>query len=558
MIRTPRIVFRPVATTIAPLLIALVTLTGCPSEPAPPVVEDSGVAADSGVEPSDASTDAGLPDASLDAGLDAGEDAGAPLEDAGAQGDDAGTPAEDAGLPAEDAGAPDGGEADAGVPPLPEWPPVFISAFGLSYDGPVSDGEDVWVELTVAHADALAQLGGWSYWSANHAYVNQQLESAQLPFALADGDVLRVHGASYTGTTDSQKSDNNPRVWDFVSSEPFGPSFKHGLLWLEAADGTVLDAVVYETGRNQIDWLREAALAAAQKVVDAAEWPSTSPDDAVAIPDADRHWARLRRASEGEGDAAGDWQIVGATLETYYERAMGKTGSELKAALHEIIANHVVLSYRDDVNAAFSVTDADPNNPGSIIQFYTGQSTRSDFNKEHIWAKSHGGFGSDAYAGYSDLHNLRPTRPDVNSARWHLDFAEGGVPYSDTACNIVDGVSFEPRDEVKGDVARTLFYMAVRYEGDDPPMPDLELVEAIPSLLNAQGQPDNNHHMSTPRHGKLSHLLQWHIDDPPDDRERARNDVIFETFQRNRNPFVDHPEWVHEIWGGPEWPHAAR
>ncbi len=547
MTRTPRFVSRPAALAIAALLVALATLTGCPSEPAPPAVEDGGVAADSGVEPSDGSADAGLPDAAADAGVDAGVDGG----------EDAGTPVEDAGLPVEDAGTPDGGEADAGVPPLPRWPPVFISAFGLSHDGPVSDGADVWVELTIANA-VFAQAGSWTYSSANHAYVNQQLESTQLPFELADGDVVRIHGSAYTGTTDVRKSDNNPGVWDFVSSEAFGPSFKHGLLWLEAADGTVLDAVIYETGRNQLGWLQEAALAAAQKAVDDEEWPSTSPDDAVSIPDSDRHWARLRPTLIGQGDSAADWQAVGATLETYYERAMGKTGDELKAALHEIIADHVVLSYREDVNAAFSVTDADPDNPGSIIQFYTGQSTQSDFNKEHLWAKSHGGFGSDAYAGYSDLHHLRPTRPDVNSTRWHLDFAEGGVPYSDTTCNIVEGVSFEPRDEVKGEVARALFYMAVRYEGDDPPMPDLELVEEIPSLLNAQGQPDNNQHVSTPRHGKLSHLLRWHVEDPPDDRERARNDVIFETLQRNRNPFVDHPEWVYEIWGGPEWPHPTR
>ncbi len=471
------------------------------------------------------STDTGQPDAG--ALPDAAADSGVPA--------DAGREAPDA------AGGPDTG------PRFPAWPPIFVSAFGLSQDGPVADGEDTWVELTVADPAGLEALGSWSYATANFGDVLQELASSEVPFALAAGDVLRVHGAGWKGTRDQQKSDNHPGVWDLASQEPFGPSLKHGLLWLRAGDGRVLDAVVYETGRNQGDWLEGDALAAAQQVVAAAQWPSTGPAGAVVLADADREWARLR-AGTREGSAAADWQVVGASLDTYYERATGKTGAALKAALHEILKGHVVFPY-SEVASIFTVTDPDPAVPGNVLQFYTGRSTRSDFNKEHVWAKSHGGFDSDAYAGYSDLHMLRPTRPDVNSVRWHLDFDEGGTPYSDSGCKVQPGLSFEPRDAVKGDVARALFYMAVRYDADEPPMPDLELVEVIPSLLNAQGQPDNDQHTSTPRMGRLSTLLRWHAQDPPDDRERARNEVIFRDYQRNRNPFVDHPEWVVAIWG---------
>lgn len=518
------------------LLFALLVLVpGCGPGPG---ASDGGVR-DAGVTDAGPTSDAGV--------MDAGPTDAGPTSDAGAPD---GGPTPDAGAP--DAGPTDAGPTDGGAVAYPDWPPLFISAFGLSYDGPVASGGDVWVDLTVARPDALAALGAWSFSSANYDYVYQELTAAEVPFALAAGDVIRVHGAGFAGTTDRTRADNDPDVWDVVSEEPFGPSFKHGLLWLAGPDGAVLDAVVYETGLNQGDWLTGDALAQAEAAVAAGEWPSPDAADAVRVADPDREWARLSPPTRA-GDAAADWQIVGATLETYYERAAGLTGDALKAALHAIVKDHVVIPY-SEVASVFTVTDADPADPTKVIQFYTGRPTTADFNKEHVWAKSHGGFDSDAYAGYSDVHALRPTRPDVNSVRWHLDFDEGGTPYSDSGCNLADGLSFEPRDAVKGDVARALFYMAVRYEGDDPPMPDLELVEDIPSLLDAQGLPNNDQHTSTPRIGRLSTLLRWHVQDPPDDGERRRNDLVFERFQRNRNPFVDHPEWVHAIWGGPAWP----
>jgi len=105
--------------------------------------------------------------------------------------------------------------------------------------------------------------------------------------------------------------------------------------------------------------------------------------------------------------------------------------------------------------------------------------------------------------------------------------------------------SFEPRPEVKGDVARMLFYMAVRYEGYDG-YPDLELSETImPSTDN------------TPFHGILSTLLEWHRNDPVDSWEENRNNIIYYDYQDNRNPFIDHPEIAEHLWGdktGINWP----
>ncbi len=225
---------------------------------------------------------------------------------------------------------------------------------------------------------------------------------------------------------------------------------------------------------------------------------------------------------------------------TYYSSAMGKTGSQLKAALHNIIDDHVRLSY-DNVWVALRDTDQDPNNPNNVILLYTGRSQGkftngggvNDWNREHVWAKSHGNFGTSMGAG-TDLHHLRPTDVSVNSARGNKDFDNGGSAHSECTLCRTDSDSWEPRPAVKGDVARMLFYMAVRYEGDSGEL-DLEL----------------NHYVnngSSPYHGKLSTLLQWHKEDPVDAFERRRNDIIYTKYQKNRNPFIDHPEWAEQIF----------
>jgi endonuclease I len=226
---------------------------------------------------------------------------------------------------------------------------------------------------------------------------------------------------------------------------------------------------------------------------------------------------------------------------TYYSTAIGKTGSVLKSTLHNIIDDHTEISY-DNAWDALRNTDEDPNNKNNVILIYTGRSQGkftngtgvNDWNREHVWAKSHGDFGTTLGAG-TDLHHLRPEDVTVNSSRGNKDFDNGGTAHSEcTGCK-ADSDSWEPRDAVKGDVARMLFYMAVRYEGDSGEV-NLELNELVNNGI-------------APYHGKLSTLLQWHNQDPVDDFERRRNDVIYNNYQHNRNPFIDHPEWVSAIWG---------
>ncbi|MFS0656844.1 endonuclease I family protein [Bacillus sp. 179-C3.3 HS] len=227
-------------------------------------------------------------------------------------------------------------------------------------------------------------------------------------------------------------------------------------------------------------------------------------------------------------------------IDSYYQSAKGKSGSALKKALHDIIDDHTQLSYSEVWNA-LKATDEDPNNRNNVLLLYSGisRSKQSNggnvgqWNREHVWAKSHGNFGTSQGPG-TDLHHLRATDVQTNSTRGNLDFDLGGNEYKGAPGNFYDGDSFEPHNRVKGDVARMLFYMAVRYEGDDR-FPDLELNNKV-----------NNG--SAPLHGKMSVLLKWHQQDPVDQMERNRNNIIDQSYQHNRNPFIDHPEWVSAIW----------
>ncbi|WP_406832857.1 endonuclease [Pedococcus sp. KACC 23699] len=225
---------------------------------------------------------------------------------------------------------------------------------------------------------------------------------------------------------------------------------------------------------------------------------------------------------------------------TYYASAIGKTGSALRTSLHSIIKSQTVLTY-DQVWNALKDTDQDPNNANNVIEIYSGRSiAKSDngggvdqWNREHVWAKSHGDFGTANGPG-TDVHHLRPEDVSVNSTRGNLDFDNGGSSVAQCTGCLSDGDSFQPRDAVKGDVARMIFYMAIRYEGDDA-WPNLEPNESV-----GNG--------TAPNIGKLSVLKAWSAGDPPDAFEKRRNQVIYDTWQHNRNPFIDHPEWVSSIW----------
>lgn len=246
----------------------------------------------------------------------------------------------------------------------------------------------------------------------------------------------------------------------------------------------------------------------------------------------------------------------------YYAEAIGLAGDDLKEALHQIIANHIPYPYTSSSTDTWDIlqdSDQDPENNNNILLVYTnrsqdkgyrdgsgnysqyenGNGTQSNsWNREHIWPKSHGFPNQDDIA-YRDVHNLKPCDRSVNASRGVKDFDNGGNNHEEALSCLTDFDSWEPADFVKGDVARILFYMVVRYDpgyNNYNETFDLELVDYT--------TPDN----FDPILGKLSTLLEWHVLDPVDDFEVNRNEVIY-SYQQNRNPFVDHPELVDYIWG---------
>ena len=236
---------------------------------------------------------------------------------------------------------------------------------------------------------------------------------------------------------------------------------------------------------------------------------------------------------------------------SYYKNLDGLDSQDLKTELHDLIDGNKVLEYSSGsgttVWEALEKTDEDPDNSNNVILLYTGRSQAKSYkdqgqnddnswNREHVWAKVRG-FGGDprtVKGPATDIHHIRPADRSVNSDRWSKYFDDGGNSHNEaTGCSYTSS-TWEPRDAIKGDVARMMFYMAVRYEGDDG-FNDLELSET------------EDEDYTLPEIGKLSTLLKWHTEDPVDAFEQKRNQTIF-NIQGNRNPFIDHPEFVDYIW----------
>lgn len=234
----------------------------------------------------------------------------------------------------------------------------------------------------------------------------------------------------------------------------------------------------------------------------------------------------------------------------YYASAEGKSGNALRTTLHTIIRNHYVIPYSStsfDTSDALKVLDQNPTNASYVTLIYNGSNmlasafaTGTGWNREHMWPQSYGLDGVEP--SYSDLFNLRACDENVNSSRGNKYFdttTTNGTGYAFPAhieaplCS-TDSDSWEPPLVDRGNIARAMFYMVIRYNGDVANEPALTLTDATATITTA------NANM-----GKLSTLLQWHTSDPVDAAEMLRNDRIYSLYQTNRNPFVDHPEWVN-------------
>ena len=238
----------------------------------------------------------------------------------------------------------------------------------------------------------------------------------------------------------------------------------------------------------------------------------------------------------------------------YYDSLEGLSGAALKQAVQDIIANPLVVRAHNygDIEFILKESDKNPDNsnqvwcmyvesPKPILDYQVGSSNIGVWNREHIFPQSRGGFSdgtsstsdgilvssttnaNDISAGHADAHHIRAEDGAENSLRSNRNY---GIDYNGPAGN---------SGSWHGDVARSLFYMAVRYNG-------LNVVngnpsEYLPSTTTSSGNI-----------GDLATLLNWNTTDPRDDFEMNRNNYIY-TWQMNRNPFIDYPLLVNYIFG---------
>ncbi len=239
----------------------------------------------------------------------------------------------------------------------------------------------------------------------------------------------------------------------------------------------------------------------------------------------------------------------------YYDDAEGLDGEPLRLALHNIIDDHIPKSY-SSLYGHFQSTDA--KSDGTVWDMYSDipdgtppyiyHFTSADqcgnyggegdcFNREHSWPKS---WFNEGMPMNTDLFHIYPTDGYVNGMRSNHPYgdvasatwtSQNGSQRGNMNSYNHNGTVFEPIDEYKGDFARTYFYMSTRYYTEDSGWDDNDMVNG--SNLNDWA---------------VDMLMDWHLQDSVSQKELDRNDAVY-AIQENRNPFIDHPEWVGCVWG---------
>lgn len=248
----------------------------------------------------------------------------------------------------------------------------------------------------------------------------------------------------------------------------------------------------------------------------------------------------------------------------YYNGTAGLSGAPLKTKLKQIITNgHVDHGY-NGLWTGYQTTDRDYfyENDATVLDIYSENPNGADpynftpgnnqcgnyssegdcYNREHIVPQS---LFNEAAPMVSDIHFIRPTDGKVNGMRSNYPFGKvgntsftslNGSKLGNSVSPGYSGTVFEPIDAFKGDVARMIFYFVTRYETQLSGFTTGNMLggSAFPGL-----QP-----------WELNQLIAWHNLDPVSPAEIARNNASY-NFQGNRNPFIDHPEYVNQIWGTP-------
>jgi endonuclease I len=251
---------------------------------------------------------------------------------------------------------------------------------------------------------------------------------------------------------------------------------------------------------------------------------------------------------------------IGQIPSGYYSSATG-TGYTLKTQLYNIIKGHTDNGYAG-LYTTYQSSDIDNfyENDGTILDMYSEKPSGTDpynytsgstqrcgtysvegdcYNREHIIPQS---VFNEASPMVSDAHFITPTDGKVNGIR--SNYPHGTVASANTttlnggklgSSSVVgySGTVFEPINEFKGDIARMYFYFATRYEN------------TVGTYSYSMFDGSSNKVFTT---AFLNTLLAWNAQDPVNAREIARNNAIYAR-QNNRNPYIDHPEYVQAIWG---------
>lgn len=246
----------------------------------------------------------------------------------------------------------------------------------------------------------------------------------------------------------------------------------------------------------------------------------------------------------------------------YYNGTSGLTGAALKTKLSQIITAGAQDNGYGGLYDGYPTTDRDHfyENDGSVLDMYSENPTGPDpynyqhgvkkcgnysaegdcYNREHVVPQS---FFNSRPPMVSDIHFIRPTDGKVNGMRSNYPFgavtnpsftSKNGTKVGPSSSAGYGGTVCEPIDEFKGDIARMIFYFVTRYESQLSTF-------ATGNMLGGSAYPG----LQT---WERDVLLSWATQDPVSPTEIERNNASY-VFQKNRNPFIDHPEWVQQIWG---------
>lgn len=256
--------------------------------------------------------------------------------------------------------------------------------------------------------------------------------------------------------------------------------------------------------------------------------------------------------------------VVADAATDYYAPITAKSGTQLLGQLHDLITNtHKTYTSYDSIKEHAYVTDPGLDGKG-VLEFYTHETvmnfsgTLGTWNREHVWCQSNSNGMWGTSGGGSDLHHIRPTEGGLNSTRGNDKYGEvsgGKEAWSRLAGGAnsrlgghYSGGTFEPLDNVKGDVARIVMYVYTHYNKYN------NSIFGGYATTNGKGGSfgtlNFTHIISASNeNAAIQLLLKWNREDKVDQIETLRNEEVYK-IQGNRNPFIDNQDYADAIWGG--------